>query len=98
MDHSVGMKIVIEAEKGSGSGRPNGSSLNFAQTIPGSNNGLIAASIKHDFRTTNQNSFNRLHEMRAPDSPAPPLRNKNNGFLTGDSIFGVTATNNQLGA
>lgn len=87
---------MIEAEKGSGSGRPNGSSLNFAQTIPHSKNGLIAASVKHDFRATNQNSFNRLHEMRAPDSPAPPHRNKH-GLLTGDSIFGVTAAANQFG-
>ena len=50
--------------------------------------------MKNDFRTTNQNSFGKLNELYAPDSPAPH-RNKN-GLLVGDSIFGVTATQ-QLG-
>ena len=86
MDHTVGMKIVIEAEKGV-TGRANGSSLNFAATVPGSQQGLMGPS-KNDFRTTNQNSIGRLQEVRAPDSPAPN-RNKNN-ILAGDSIFGGT--------
>ena len=88
MDHTVGMKIMIEADKGV-AGRANGSSLNFAQTIPGSQQGLIGP-LRNDFRATNQNSFGRLNEIKAPDSPAPN-RNKN-GFLGGDSIFGATGT------
>ena len=52
MDHTVGMKIMIEADKGV-AGRANGSSLNFAQTIPGSQQGLIGPLKNYDFRATN---------------------------------------------
>lgn len=41
MDHTIGMKIVIEGEKGGTVRGANGSSMNFAMTIPGSQNGLV---------------------------------------------------------
>jgi len=42
MDHTIGMKIVIEGEKGGTVRGANGSSMNFAMTtIPGSQNGLF---------------------------------------------------------